>query len=215
MIVVVALAAGWTASRARADGDPASDVLAVEYVFLPPDAGMPSIQQAELSALVLKADARGLKLRVAVIASPGDLGSITELWRQPENYARFLGAELSYVFRGTLLVVMPNGYGSQVLTTSSGSKPPDLTGLPEPGSALGAASIAAVKQITAEAGQHLPASAAATATTATAPATTPTARTTTVRAGTAPSWLGFAVGGAVIALAWVASLRARRLRKPR
>lgn len=215
LVVVFALAAGWTAPRARADGDPASDVLAVEYVFLPPDAGMTSTQQAELSALVLEANDRGVGLRVAVIGSAADLGSITELWRQPKTYARFLGAELSYVFRGTLLVVMPNGYGSQVLTSSSGSKPPDLTGLPKPGSALGAASIAAVKRIAAEAGERLSPHAAATATTATTRATSSTARTTTARGGTMPFWLVFGVGGALIALAWAASVRARRVRNPR
>jgi hypothetical protein len=33
------------------------------------------------------------------------------LWRQPENYARFLGQELTLVNRAALLVVMPNGFG--------------------------------------------------------------------------------------------------------
>ena len=46
-----------------------------------------------------------------MIASPTDLGSVTELWRQPQNYARFLAQELSLLYRGPLLVVMPNGYG--------------------------------------------------------------------------------------------------------
>jgi hypothetical protein len=48
---------------------------------------------------------------VAVIASPYDLGSVTPLWRKPRVYAKFLGTELSYVFHGTLLVVMPGGFG--------------------------------------------------------------------------------------------------------
>ena len=48
---------------------------------------------------------------MALIAARGDLGAVTELWRQPAQYARFLGTELTDVFSGTLIVVMPNGYG--------------------------------------------------------------------------------------------------------
>ncbi len=53
----------------------------------------------------------GYPLRVAVIASPADLGSVTPLWRQPQAYAGFLGEELSLLYKGTLLVVMPDGFG--------------------------------------------------------------------------------------------------------
>ena len=54
---------------------------------------------------------RGAPIKVAVISSAYDLGSITPLWDKPQRYAQFLGAELSYAYRGTLLVVMPNGFG--------------------------------------------------------------------------------------------------------
>ena len=37
--------------------------------------------------------------RVAIIASPPDLGSVTELWHQPQNYARFLAQELTLIYR--------------------------------------------------------------------------------------------------------------------
>ena len=33
------------------------------------------------------------------------------LWRQPQKYAQFLGQELFYVYKGRLLIAMPNGYG--------------------------------------------------------------------------------------------------------
>ena len=46
-----------------------------------------------------------------MIASSYDLGSITSLWRKPRTYARFLGAELQFVYKDRLLIVMPNGFG--------------------------------------------------------------------------------------------------------
>jgi hypothetical protein len=48
---------------------------------------------------------------VAMIWSSYDLGAITGLWHRPQTYARFLGAELKYVYRDRLLIVMPNGFG--------------------------------------------------------------------------------------------------------
>src|SRR5689334_5651000 len=54
---------------------------------------------------------RAEEIRVAVIASRSDLGSVTELWRQPQTYARFLDQELSLVDHGPLLVAMPGGFG--------------------------------------------------------------------------------------------------------
>jgi hypothetical protein len=96
---------------ARADGDPASDVLATQTAFIPAGRGIPTGAQARLEAVIRSAARRGVKVRVALIAARGDLGAITELWRQPAQYARFLGTELTDVFSGTLLVVMPNGYG--------------------------------------------------------------------------------------------------------
>ncbi len=53
----------------------------------------------------------GFPVRVAIIASRSDLGAVTELWREPRAYARFLGIELSLAYKGRLLVVMPNGFG--------------------------------------------------------------------------------------------------------
>jgi hypothetical protein len=94
---------------ARADGDPASGVLAGQALFLPADAALLLHQQQELTGLLRQAEQRGVRLRVAVIASRSDLGSVGALWRQPSSYARFLDQELSLVYKGPLLVVMPNG----------------------------------------------------------------------------------------------------------
>jgi len=46
-----------------------------------------------------------------VIQSRFDLGAVTVLDGKPRLYARFLSQELRFVYKGRLLVVMPNGYG--------------------------------------------------------------------------------------------------------
>jgi hypothetical protein len=128
----MAIACGWLAPSALADGDPASDVLASQPLFLPQDAGATASQQAELSALLATAQRRGHPIRVAPIASPADLGAVTALWRQPQNYARFLGQELSLLYRGRLLVVMPNGYGLYQASRASNAEQSALARLAAP-----------------------------------------------------------------------------------
>jgi cytochrome oxidase Cu insertion factor (SCO1/SenC/PrrC family) len=110
-LLAVVVAAGSSASIARADGDPASDVLVSQTVFLPSDASVSAHQQAQLVGLLRASAHAGFPVRVAVISSSYDLGSVTALWRKPHAYARFLGIELSLVHRQPLLVVMPNGFG--------------------------------------------------------------------------------------------------------
>jgi hypothetical protein len=109
--VLVALAALLAAPAARADGDPASDYLIGQKVFFPYDLKVSPAAQQQLVSLVDEANRAGFKIRVAMIWSSYDLGSITGLWRKPQTYARFLAAELRYIYRDRLLVVMPNGFG--------------------------------------------------------------------------------------------------------
>jgi hypothetical protein len=183
---------------ARADGDPASDVLASQPLFLPPDAGLSTDQQLELSALLATAGRRGYPIRVALIASADDLGSVTALWRQPQTYARFLGQELSLLHRGPLLVVMPNGYGLYQPTGADTPERSALAGLSPARSDFGATTITAIERLAAASGHALP------------------IQTVTVRPAAASSdtvqWLVFAIGAALVALGWTASLRARPLR---
>ena len=110
-VLVLAIALCVLAGTARADGDPASDYLLGTQVFLPYDVKLPKPKQQELVAIVHDANKSGYAIRVALIASPYDLGAVTSLWRQPRAYAKFLGAELQFVYKRRLLVVMPNGFG--------------------------------------------------------------------------------------------------------
>jgi hypothetical protein len=110
-LLVVMTALCVLAGTARADGDPASDYLLGTQVFLPYDVKLPAAKQQELVSLVANANKAGYAIRVALIASAYDLGSVASLWRQPRPYAKFLGAELQFVYKHRLLVVMPNGFG--------------------------------------------------------------------------------------------------------
>lgn len=82
-----------------------------QQVFLSLQPTFSTSAQQELTGIVAAANRAGFAIRVAVISSSYDLGSVTELWRKPRVYARFLGLELSSSYRGRLLVVMPNGFG--------------------------------------------------------------------------------------------------------
>jgi hypothetical protein len=100
-------------AAALADGDPASDVLVFpeKSVFYPiaPDASATS--KARLEAAVKAANDAHFPIKVAVISGAGDLGAVPQLAGQPQNYADFLSQEITFGYKDTLLVVMPEGYG--------------------------------------------------------------------------------------------------------
>src|SRR5437763_1411970 len=97
------------ATVARADGDPASDVLPTADVFLP--LGAQSQYAPQLKAAVATANGGGFRIKVAVIATTTDLGAVPVLFNKPGPYAKFLGAELLSVYKERLLIVMPSGFG--------------------------------------------------------------------------------------------------------
>ncbi len=108
-MALLAVLAG-RAGPALADGDPASDYLVRADVALPFPA--PSTQAAApLLAQVESVYAAGYRIKVAVIAARSDLGSIPSLFGHPTEYAHFLGVELSTIYVGPLLIVMPTGFG--------------------------------------------------------------------------------------------------------
>ena len=108
-MLLVVVAALTSVSPALADGDPASDYLLFASTFVPSDIGVPKAYADQLTATVREAKARGYTIRVALIGSRYDMGSVTVLWKRPKQYARFLGTELSVIYKNRLLIVMPNG----------------------------------------------------------------------------------------------------------
>ena len=98
------------AASSRADGDPASDYLLLQNVFLTYQSPSPVVSTAlehAASAVYLHGD----RVKVAVIYDTADLGSVPSMFGDPESYAQFLGIELSLWYDGPLLVVMPGGFG--------------------------------------------------------------------------------------------------------
>ena len=192
---------------ARADGDPASDFLYTQPVFLTASAS--PAQRAELVQLADTSKRRGAPIKVAVITSAYDLGSITPLWAKPQRYAEFLGAELSYAYRGTLLVVMPNGFGIY-----RGGKPvaadlramKGLTTGPGVGR-LVVSAAAAIRRLASAAGHPLPAGGGAM------PASPTTA--TQPRRSHLFVVVVLVLGLVVIGAAWALSLRLRPVRSRR
>jgi hypothetical protein len=114
--LLVAVGSSARAPVARADADPASDTLLVQDVFYPYQPSTPPAQQKALGTALNEIHATGLKLVVAIIHSPVDLGGIPELFGHVTQYAKFLGTELSYRGPQPLLVVMPDGVALQNVT---------------------------------------------------------------------------------------------------
>jgi hypothetical protein len=111
LVLVLALAP----AGALADGDPASDVLLGENVFYPYTPAVPGAVQKSLNAETAAARRGGHPIKVALIASPIDLGVIPDLFGKPQKYAEFLDQEISFRTKQPLLVVMSTGYGVQGL----------------------------------------------------------------------------------------------------
>jgi hypothetical protein len=114
LAVVAALLLGPVTTAARADGDPASDVLIAGRVFVGFGDSTTTPAVRELLELTAESRRMGFPIRVAVIREATDLGSVPSLFGQAERYATFLGQELRFVYHGTLVVVMggkPGGIG--------------------------------------------------------------------------------------------------------
>jgi hypothetical protein len=100
------------APQALADGDPASDILAPPEarVYMTLAASSPDLEK-QLATTTQQITDAGLPIKVAVIGTRTDLGAVPQLWAKPQTYARFLGSELRFIYKDTLLVVMPQGFG--------------------------------------------------------------------------------------------------------
>jgi hypothetical protein len=120
-ILVAMLAPG----TAGADGDPASDILLGENVFYPYSPPVSAALQQTLNAETAAASRAHFPIKVALIASPVDLGAVPNLFGQPQKYADFLDQEIAFQGKRPLLVVMPSGYGvhglSRPATTAAAS----------------------------------------------------------------------------------------------
>jgi hypothetical protein len=119
---LVALVVG-QAPIARADGDPASDILLFADYSLPYSQPVSDAYRQRLEELTAKARRAHYPVKIAIISSALDLGSDDRFTGRPSDYVRFLSSELaspkSYTrdpsskkaadIRVPVLVVMPEG----------------------------------------------------------------------------------------------------------
>jgi hypothetical protein len=131
-LLFAAVLAAVAAGSARANGDPASDVLPFTTVFLSIQDPTKTPAGQDLLSVTHEAAKKKHDIRVAVISQPSDLGLIQSLWRKPQTYAEFLGKELFQFarYKGTTLIVMPNGYGIYGPQAAKGK--PAFARLPKP-----------------------------------------------------------------------------------
>jgi hypothetical protein len=142
---------------ALGDGDPASDVLLGQNVFYPYNPTVAPGLQKTLNAETAAASRAHFPIKVALIASSIDLGAVPSLFGKPQQYADFLDQEISFLnMPQLLLVVMPNGYGTQGLGSAATATVASLE-KPSGGRSddLARAAIAAVRKLAAAAGHPI------------------------------------------------------------
>jgi hypothetical protein len=116
-IAAVALAAAVLAAApagAPANGDAPSQALATQDVYLP--ATPPSASRGrELTEAAARAARAGYPVKVAVVRSQSELGTLAEALEEPQRYAEYLATDLarhpSFRTGTAILVVGPTGAG--------------------------------------------------------------------------------------------------------
>jgi hypothetical protein len=160
--VLAATLAATAARTARADGDPASDVLLTDSVFLSYQSPYGSAEGRTLEGLAKEAKRQGFPMRVAVITQIADLGAIGGLYGKAQRYADFLASEITFVYRGTLVVAMngkPGGFGVHGPGATPAARRA-LAWMKLPRTSLTAAELArlaatAMQRVAAASGHHL------------------------------------------------------------
>jgi hypothetical protein len=156
LVLFALLAATLAPAAARADGDPASDVLLGQNVFYPYTPAVSPAIQKTLDAETTAASRAKFPIKVALIASPVDLGVIPDLFGKPQKYADFLDQEISFQTKQPLLVVMSAGYGIEGI---HGPAQAAVTSLRKPAgpttNALAQAAITAVAKLAADSGHPI------------------------------------------------------------
>jgi hypothetical protein len=145
-VLASVLSLGLGGGVAMADGDPASDVLFGKNVFLPYPPPSRAASEA-LAASVAAVYAKHERVKVALIASPADLGAIPSLFGKPKEYAQFLGQELSSFYAGPLVVVMHAGLGVYDAGRSTAAEERVLGGLEPAGGTADDLAATATKAI--------------------------------------------------------------------
>jgi trans-2,3-dihydro-3-hydroxyanthranilate isomerase len=117
-----------------------------------------SDQETALAQTVRTAKRAGYPIKVALIGGPTDLGAVPQLFAKPQLYARFLGVELTFLYKGRLLVVMPNGFGVYHYQHRTARERRALSNIPigQGVDGLAASATEAVRRLAATNGLRLP-----------------------------------------------------------
>jgi hypothetical protein len=145
---------GQLCTLALADGDPASDVLLGQDVFLP-YSPISKSSEDRLYAVTDSARQAGYPVKIALIGAKSDLGVIPALFGKPEPYARFLSSELSGVVNGPVLVVMPDGFGLAARGRAGNVSALGGLSIGSGADGLASAAISATERLAAAAGHPL------------------------------------------------------------
>jgi hypothetical protein len=109
VIMVLVVAFVWPIADARAHGHPVIEGLYNGNVYLPSPGPKPALSTA-LARSVESVYAHHLRIKVAVVGSPADLGVLSGLWEKPFRYTKHLATDLSALYVGPFLIVMPAGF---------------------------------------------------------------------------------------------------------
>jgi hypothetical protein len=142
------------APRALADADPPSDVLLIQNVYYPYQPKVSPDLQAQLDDVTARARRAGFSIKVALVASPQDLGAIPQMFGHVVPYADFLQREIAYLRPQPTLVAMPGGFG----TSATGPRGPAIVArLAAPRTVAGMArgAIVAVERLAAANGHPI------------------------------------------------------------
>ena len=113
LVLLAALAVALAPAGARADGDPASDVLITNTLYTPVAQKISPPVLKQLKSTIEQANAGGFKVRVALILDRTDLGAVPQLFGHPVKYVKLLSGELYYAWKGAIVAVQPSGIGVQ------------------------------------------------------------------------------------------------------
>ena len=118
---------------AFADGDPASDILLQQDVYYGVGVDLRSKAAAQLPAMLAEARRQGFDMKVALISDPaGPRDRHVHVADRRRTTRPTSASEIANVYKGHLLVLMPNGYGYYHFDKSGVTERRRLRGLADP-----------------------------------------------------------------------------------
>jgi hypothetical protein len=151
--VAAAIALLGTTASAGANGDPPSDVLLAQDAYFPYTPSTSTGVARAVLELTRRTRRDGWPIKVAIVATPNDLGTFTDTIDDPQRYADILAGEIG---RPRLLVVMPSGFGTRRLSGEARAALAEMRPIGRGGDPLALQALDAVARIAAVSGHRVP-----------------------------------------------------------